>query len=218
MICDDIRIALSEGEVCEETDDRGARIFTHCLYPSFEPVAVYVARKGDGYVVTDGGGASASAYLHGREELGKVLLRECARFGVDCKEDTVVADVVSADWLRAAILAVANASAAAATSALERVAVAAERVLADKIYEGLYDALSDDVVAQLRTVGGDFAEAQDGLLGHHGVRTGQQPDEADHGTSAHHRLGLVRRTRGNDDQCPRRFTLQTGTEMKRKGN
>ena len=94
MICDDIRIALSEGEVCEETDDRGARIFTHCLYPSFEPVAVYVARKGDGYVVTDGGGASASAYLHGREELGKVLLRECARFGVDCKEDTVVADVV----------------------------------------------------------------------------------------------------------------------------
>ena len=137
MICDDIRIALSEGEVCEETDDRGARIFTHCLYPSFEPVAVYVARKGDGYVVTDGGGASASAYLHGREELGKVLLRECARFGVDCKEDTVVADVVSADWLRAAILAVANASAAAATSALERVAVAAERVLADKIYEGL---------------------------------------------------------------------------------
>lgn len=127
MICDDIRAALAEGDVCDETDDRGARIVTHCLYPSFEPVEVYVSHFGDGYRVTDGGGAAVAAFLHGRDELGKVLARECARFGVDCTADTVVAEAPNLEWLRAAILAVSNASAAAAGAALERVAVAAER-------------------------------------------------------------------------------------------
>ena len=136
MKCAELLALVQFGGLCEETE-HGTKYVTHCLYPSFEPVAIYVARTGSGYVVSDGGGAAASAFLHGREELGKVLLRECARFGVECKDDVVTAEVETADWLRAAILAVANASASAATSALERVAVAAERVLADKIYEGL---------------------------------------------------------------------------------
>jgi hypothetical protein len=136
MLCDDIRAALAEGDVCEETE-RGARVVTHCLYPSFEPVEVFVVRYGDGFIVTDGGGASASAFLHGRDELGKVLERECARYGVEARDGAVFAEALTAEWLRASILAVANASATAATAALERVAVAAERVLADKIYEGL---------------------------------------------------------------------------------
>jgi hypothetical protein len=136
MICDEVRAALAEGELCVETD-RGARIVTHCLYPSFTPVEVYVARFGEGYLVTDGGGAAAAAWLHGRDELGKVLTRECARYGVTCNGDAVEGHAVNGDWLRAVILAVANASAAAAMAALERVAVAAERVLAEKIFEGL---------------------------------------------------------------------------------
>jgi hypothetical protein len=147
MICDDIRTALAEGDVCEITD-RGARIITHCLYPSFEPVEVYVSNYGDGYRITDAGGAAAAAYLHGRDELGKVLQRECARFGVECKGDTVVAEVGSTDWLRAGILAVANASAAAAISALERVAVAAEKVLADKIFEGLAKVIAPQFITR----------------------------------------------------------------------
>jgi hypothetical protein len=147
MICDDIRAALAEGDVCEVTES-GARIVTHCLYPSFEPVEVFITGKGDGYIVTDGGGAAAAAFLHGRDELSKVLARECARFGVECHGDVVVAEVGAIDWLRAGILAVANASAAAAISALERVAVAAERVLADKIYEGLSRVVAPSNIAR----------------------------------------------------------------------
>lgn len=147
MICDDIRQALADGDVCEMTD-RGARIVTHCLYPSFEPVEVFVSNFGDGYRITDAGGAAAAAYLHGRDELGKVLIRECVRFGVECRGDAVVAEVGGIDWLRAGILAVANASAAAAISALERVAVAAEKVLADKIYEGLTRVITPDFIAR----------------------------------------------------------------------
>src|SRR5580698_6697293 len=99
MICDQVRAALAEGDVCEETDS-GARIVTHCLYPSFEPVEVYVSAFGAGFRITDGAGAAAAAFLHGRDELGKVLVRECARFGVDCRDDTIVAEVASAEWLR----------------------------------------------------------------------------------------------------------------------
>lgn len=147
MLCDEIRTALADGEVCEETN-RGARIVTHCLYPSFSPVEVYVARFGEGYVVTDAGGAAAAAWLHGRDDLGKVLVRESARYGVTCNGDAIEGHAVSRDWLRAVILAVANASAAAAMSALERVAVAAERVLAEKIYEGLSRVVPRSVIAK----------------------------------------------------------------------
>lgn len=147
MLCEDVRLALAEGEVCEETD-RGARVFTHCLYPSFEPVEIYVTRISDRYVVTDGGGAAAAAWLHGRDELGKVLARECARFGVKCNGDVVEGHASSIEWLRPVILAVANASAAAAISALERVAVAAERVLADKIFEGLSRVVAPSNIAR----------------------------------------------------------------------
>lgn len=147
MICEDVRHALSEGEICEETE-RGARVVTHCLYPSFEPVEVFVTRYGNGYLVNDGGGAAAAAWLHGRDEISKVLARESARFGVACKDNVVEGRVESIDWLRASILAVANASAAAAISALERVAVAAERVLADKIYEGLTRSIPSSSIAR----------------------------------------------------------------------
>jgi hypothetical protein len=172
MICDTIRAALADGDLCEVTD-RGARIVTHCLYPSFEPVEVFVSPYGEGFRITDGGGAAAAAYLHGRDELGKVLARECARFGVECNGDVVVVEVGSSEWLRSGILAVANASAAAAISALERVAVAAEKVLAEKIFEGLRRVVSPSQIAreyEHRGVSGkrwrfDFgATAGDGVL------------------------------------------------------
>ena len=147
MICDDVLIALSEGALCEE-GERGARVETHCLYPSFEPVCVYVAKHGDGYIVSDGGGAVASAWVHGRDEIHKVLVRECARFSADCVGDAVEVRVPSADWLKAAILSVANASAAAATVSLERVAVAAERILGERIYEALSNVVPTSTIAR----------------------------------------------------------------------
>lgn len=147
MICKDVLAALAEGNVCEETEN-GARILTHCLYPSFEPVEVFVSKVGDGYVVSDGGGAVNSAWIHGREEIGKILAKECARFGVECRSDIAEARVPSVEWLRAAILGVANASAAAAATSLERVAVASEKVLADKIYDALSRVVPKDNIAR----------------------------------------------------------------------
>lgn len=147
MICEAVRIALGERDSCEETES-GARVITHCLYPSFEPVEVFVAKVGDGYVVHDGGGAVNSAWLHGREEIGKILSKECARFGVDHRNGLAEARVANADWLRSAILAVANASAAAAATSLERVAVAAERVLADRIFDTLKRVVPKNNIAR----------------------------------------------------------------------
>lgn len=135
-VCDDVRTALGSAEFCEETE-RGARVVTHCLYPSFEPVSVFVARFGDGYAVSDGGGAVAAAWIHGRDDIKKVLKREAVRFGADSSGDSIQAEAPSLEWLRSAILAVANASSSAARSAVERAVVANEKVLAERIYEAL---------------------------------------------------------------------------------
>lgn len=136
MICNDVLVALSEGAVCEETDN-GARVATQCLYPSFEPVEVFVAKLGEGFVVSDMGGAANSAWLHGREDVEKIIAREALRYGAEARGGVVEARVPSADWLKSAILAVANASAASAIRALERAQLSAERELSDKIFDAL---------------------------------------------------------------------------------
>lgn len=138
MICEDIRAALGAGEICEESD-AGARVITHCLYPSFTPVAIFVTKLGDGYRVTDGGGAVRSAWNHGREEkmLERILAREAARFHLKVSQSNLIADAPSIEWLRAAILAVANASASAAHAAIGKAAAATERALKERIYTAL---------------------------------------------------------------------------------
>lgn len=64
MNCDQLRALLADGDACEDTP-MGLRILTDCLYPSFEPVSVYVSTFGDDFRVTDGGGAATSTFLHG---------------------------------------------------------------------------------------------------------------------------------------------------------
>lgn len=135
-VCDDVRAALGSAEFCEETE-RGARVITHCLYPSFEPVSVFVARFGDGYAVSDAGGAVAAAWIHGRDDIRKILKREAVRFGVEAAGDSIQAEAASLEWLRGAILAVANASSSSARYAVERAVLANEKVLAERIYEAL---------------------------------------------------------------------------------
>jgi hypothetical protein len=147
LICDDVRRALSEGDLCEETAS-GARVVTQCLYPSFEPVEVFVAKLGDGYIVTDAGGASASAWLHGRGDIDKLLAKEGARFGVGARDGVIEAHVPNLEWLKSAVLGVANASASAAASALERQSAAAEKVLSEKIYEALSHVVSKSTIAR----------------------------------------------------------------------
>jgi hypothetical protein len=175
MACEDVRAALSAFDACTETEE-GARVATHCLYPSFDPVNVFVARFGDGFRVHDGGGAVQSAWLHGRDDslIRRTLAKQAARYQVKVINDALVADAPSAEWLTAAILAVANASAAAAHTALDRVVSATEHILRDTILDVLKRTISESDIAIEYEIAGqsgkrhrfDFAvrEPRDNLL------------------------------------------------------
>lgn len=146
--CDDIKAALSAFEVCTETEE-GSRVTTHCLYPSFDPVNIFVVRFGDGFRVHDGGGAVRAAWTHGREEslINRMLSKQAVRYQIKVLDNALVADAPSIEWLAAAILAVANASAAAAHAALDRFVSATETVLKDKILALLNKTVSPSSIA-----------------------------------------------------------------------
>lgn len=138
MICEDVRAALGAGDRCEETEE-GARVLTHCLYPSFEAVAVFITKLGDGYRVSDGGGAVRNAWLHGRDEplSHRMLSREASRYHLKVSGYSLVAEVPTIEWLRSAILATANASASVAQAVNGKATAATERLLKEKIRETL---------------------------------------------------------------------------------
>jgi hypothetical protein len=140
MLCDDVRAALVRFDECEDTSD-GSRVPTHCLYPSFEAVTVYVAKIGNGYRVHDGRGAYESAWLHGRNDavINRALRDECARFHLEISDKAIFASVSTLDWLASAIMSVANASASAANAAVAKVRAIAEEALFDKIDRTLGD-------------------------------------------------------------------------------
>ena len=133
-VYDDIKAALSAFEVCTETE-HGSRVTTHCLYPSFDPVNVFVVRFGDGYRVHDGGGAVRSSWMHGRDDvlISRMLAKQASKYQIKIVDDALMADAPSIDWLASAILAVANASAATAHVVLDRVVTATEAVLKERI-------------------------------------------------------------------------------------
>src|SRR6202035_1552289 len=105
MTCDEIRKALAAFETCEQTE-QGARIATHCLYPSFEHVRVFVVKLGDGYTVHDGSGAYNAAWLHGRDEeiITRSLNDAAERFHLYVAGKSIAARVNSLDWLTSGIL------------------------------------------------------------------------------------------------------------------
>jgi hypothetical protein len=155
MACADVRTALATFNDCVETAE-GSRVTTHCLYPSFDPVQVFIVKIGDGFRVHDSGGAMRSAWLHGRDasQIRKVLTRQAERYRVSVVEDALVADAVSADWLPSAILAVANASAATAHRVLDRVVSATERMLREKILVVLQRTVRpSDIAAEYAAAG-----------------------------------------------------------------
>jgi len=134
MSCDLIRLAMAGFDACEPTLD-GSRIATHCLYPSFESVHVYVVKEGGTFVVHDAKGAFNSAWGHARDEkiITAALDKEALRYHLRNDGNRLVTSDVPGDWLRPAILAVANASAAAATNAVARVVAVADEALVAKI-------------------------------------------------------------------------------------
>lgn len=136
--CEDIRAALSAFDVCVETE-LGAEITTHCMYPGFEPVKIYVVKVGHGYHVHDGGNAYRVAWDHGRDlrAISAQMIREAKRFGLVYEDGSLTARIESADWLANAILSVANASAFGVQHVAEKAAVESENLLKDRILETL---------------------------------------------------------------------------------
>src|ERR1043166_4962488 len=100
MTCDDIKKVMADFAECEQTPE-GARIATHCLYPSFENVRVFVAKVGDGFTVHDGSGAHNTAWLHGRDSdlIGKSLSEAAERFHLIVAGKALLATDNTIYWL-----------------------------------------------------------------------------------------------------------------------
>jgi hypothetical protein len=135
-ICDEIHASMTEGEYCEDFGS-GVRFVTHVMYPSFEQVEVVISRYGSGFVVTDDGGAVHTAHLHGRDDISQVLEKQSHRFGVTCRDGVVTAKINGHEDLKAAILAVANASASAAHTALEKVSLSVDKRTREAVFQAL---------------------------------------------------------------------------------
>jgi hypothetical protein len=155
MPCDATRQFFSEFAVCEETAD-GARVPTHCLYPSFETVFVYVVKVGDMFEVHDGGGAQRTSWLHGRDRsiITRALNRQAERFHLENDGGRLVCERVTAEWIPSAILAIANASALAAHHAVSKLTAAAEGALIEKIGRTLDRISANDNITREALVKG----------------------------------------------------------------
>lgn len=118
--CSEIDAAFRAFPTCSETED-GVRYTTHCLYPSFEPVEVFVRAGASGFVVHDGGGAARAAWRYGRDArtVESAIARQAALYKLSVRDESLTAEAAASEWLPSAIMAVANASATAARAATE---------------------------------------------------------------------------------------------------
>lgn len=131
--CSIVNRAIGKFEGCEPTQE-GFRVMTHCLFPSFEQVAVFVVKHGEGLIVHDGGGAARAAWMHGAEpkSLKRSLSNAAASFGCVVRDHTITIDAASEEWLWAAVASVANAASDAARASVGRVRQTTEETLIRK--------------------------------------------------------------------------------------
>lgn len=132
MNCADLDSLLTRTPSCMEVEG-GVRFATHCLYPSSDRVSVFIGERAGGFRITDGGGAWRSAQHLGRASEG-MFERACRRHSVEVAGGIIVANAPNPDWLYPAAIAVANASAMAAQTALDT-AARSEKSLNAAIYE-----------------------------------------------------------------------------------
>jgi hypothetical protein len=149
MDCEALQLLLAGRQACERSE-YGLRIATQCLYPSASQVFVHVVDWKDGFRVTDAGGAADCASFHGRDQgaISAGLNQASARFSLAVEDDNLVAFVPSIDWLPAAIMAVANGAAHAATVAVEHITKATEQSLKAKIRDILERSAPDRFIAR----------------------------------------------------------------------
>ncbi|CAM8624338.1 hypothetical protein MCEREM30_01146 [Paracoccaceae bacterium] len=148
-LCKIILESTSSLWACMETTN-GARVRTTCVFPSFEPVFVYVAKLGDGFVVHDAGEAMAIIMSHGQagDAAKRTIRSECKRFDVAFSERRISLKIDAAEWLETAIVAVANTAATAARNALKDNNIKAERDLADVIFHLLEPKLAKGTITK----------------------------------------------------------------------
>ena len=149
MNCENLMALLSDGSSCEVTEI-GTKFVTHCLYPSFDPVAVYIETLREGFRVTDGGGATRSAMMHGRDPsvLASAFQKAAKAHFVEAADGLIIAKPPSVDWLYSSILAVANASAMAATVAADTFVAADENALKIHILDCLKHVAPEASIAK----------------------------------------------------------------------
>ncbi|WP_375206739.1 hypothetical protein [Hyphococcus sp.] len=184
MTCEFVKKALLSYHLCENTSD-GARIKTTCLYPSFEPVHVFIVKVGDGFHVHDGGAARKVAWSHGRDHTisDRQIQAQAENFGLIYEDGVLTAKVSTSDWLESAILSVSNAASFGAYKAVEKIIRAAEESLQHRIFETLKDYVpekhltkefhfkgesgKDHVFDVAVTTDGEFVTLIDAVTPHH---------------------------------------------------
>jgi len=139
MDCVNLRNLINRLDSCVEGSE-GNVIKTHCLYPSFSPVFVTISTWGDGFRVSDGGGASQSVVRQGLDSHALTSAFKSAKnkYHLIEKDGVLSLKIDSGDWLENAILAVANASAMAANLAYAHV----EQKISKSIVPEIVKALS----------------------------------------------------------------------------
>lgn len=138
MDCVSLRKLTNRLDSCVEGLE-GNVFKTHCLYPSFSPVFVTISSWGDGFRVSDGGGATESVVRQGLNPQGLTAALKAAKnkYHLSEKDGVLSLKVDSGDWLENAILAVSNASAMAAHLAYGYVEQKTAKDIVPEIIEAL---------------------------------------------------------------------------------
>ncbi|MDB2391088.1 hypothetical protein N9X12_07715 [Alphaproteobacteria bacterium] len=110
-------------------------VVTHCLYPSFEPVKVYITDTKSGFRISDKFGAISCASDHGQNKhtTQRQFDKIASKFHTKTKAGEIYAEIPSIEWIPSAVLAVANGSAAVAENTISKVIKNAERSIRDAI-------------------------------------------------------------------------------------
>lgn len=146
--CADLDAAFRAVPECVITKD-GTRFTTHCLYPSFEPVDVFVTPGTPGFMVHDGGGAARAAWRVGRDAriIEQAITRQAVAYQLTIRDQALTAHALAMEWLPSAIIAVANASAIAARTAADTATQALPGVTEATLRDLVWSVLSEMVPA-----------------------------------------------------------------------
>ena len=138
--------------------DGRTAIATHCLYPSNQTVTVYVSGGKNEIMVSDGGGSVDVMTLHGCSipDMDKFLNRFCRTKGLKVKNGEIYTPVLPVDAFHAAVVMVANASAAAADYGVKQkktTSYSEDRNIRNKIRQMLEDRWEKQVETHRYLIG-----------------------------------------------------------------